>query len=82
MTRPGISSLNGTKVKIYVIDDCPYCSKAVKAIESAGANLTTRNVTGNKEARYKPSDTVPQIIIGSSYIGGYSDLKNMYSLSR
>lgn len=69
---------------IYTSTFCPYCHKAIKLLESKGAAFTNMNVSKHRaefDAIMAQTgwDTVPQIFIGSKFIGGCDD---MHALER
>ncbi len=54
-------------IEIYTLPSCPYCVKAKKLLQSL--NLPS-------------AATVPQITINGHYVGGYTDLENMYKTGK
>ncbi|WP_224368357.1 glutaredoxin 3 [Hyalangium versicolor] len=67
-------------VKIYTTNYCGYCVRAKDLLKRKGVTYEEVDVTGNDEAREKLVEmssgqrTVPQIFIGDTHVGGYSDL--------
>jgi glutaredoxin 3 len=73
------------KVVIYTRDWCPYCEAALDLLSSKGIEFEEINLTGKSAERAKlreksaGSNTVPQIFIGDSHVGGCDEL---YALDR
>ena len=70
-------------VTIYTKSMCPYCVNAKKLLESLGAAYTEVDVLAHPEERVKLSQkhnwmTVPMILIGDEFIGGFDDLKALH----
>ena len=68
------------KVVMYVTDWCPYCSRARSLLEGKGVaieEIDVEAVPGALEEMRARSgrDTVPQIFIGESHVGGSDDLQ-------
>lgn len=66
-------------VKIYTTNWCPSCTSAKKLLESLNIQYKEINIEESNLSREQLVDltggyTVPQIIINSSYIGGYDKL--------
>ena len=66
-------------VKIYTTNWCPSCTSAKKLLESLNIQYKEINIEESDLSREQLVDltggyTVPQIIINSSYIGGYDKL--------
>lgn len=67
-------------VKIYTTEICAYCDRAKALLKSKGAEFEEIDVSHDHEMRMKLVEmtggrrTVPQIWIGSTYVGGYDDL--------
>jgi glutaredoxin len=74
---------------IYSKPDCPYCDDAKTLIEQHGEkyNVITLGVDLSKEAFVKlilartgkVVDTVPQVFLTRTYIGGFTDLASYYA---
>jgi glutaredoxin 3 len=68
------------KVEIYTKFGCGYCFRAKRLLDSKGVRYTEHDVTmgGAKRdemlARAPGARTVPQIVIGDTYVGGSDDL--------
>jgi len=71
------------KVRIYRTRSCPYCRRAESLLKKRGVKTMKiidvgghRKlwVTMEKETR---RNTVPQIFIGNTHIGGYDDLAKL-----
>lgn len=67
-------------VRIYTTDYCGYCSAAKKFLQSKGVPYEEIDVSGDDAARQAlqartQRNTVPQIFIGETHVGGYDDLR-------
>lgn len=67
------------KVVLYTTATCPYCLRALRKLDEKGVTYENINVHANPEV-FKAVmaitgwDTVPQIFIDESFIGGCDDL--------
>jgi glutaredoxin 3 len=64
---------------MYTTRFCPYCVAARRLLESKGVSFEDIAVDGNPELRQSMSaragqHTVPQIWVGETHVGGYTDL--------
>lgn len=74
------------KIEIYTTETCPFCMKAKRLLKTLDLNYTEHNVdnsfnemTQELSQKYnKTIQTVPQIIINDTYVGGYTDLEALY----
>ncbi len=68
------------KVMVYTAGNCCYCHMAKDLLRRKGAAFEEVNLTGRSELRADVvkraggRDTVPQIWIGDTHIGGCDDL--------
>lgn len=67
------------EVKIYTTAWCGYCSAAKRLLESKGVAFEEIRCDGEPELRRElaertGSNTVPQIFIGATGVGGYDDI--------
>jgi glutaredoxin 3 len=75
-------------VKIYTTTYCGYCVRAKDLLTRKGVKYEELDVTGNDDMRSKLVEmsggqrTVPQIWIGDTHVGGYSDLARLDSEGR
>ena len=75
-------------VKIYTTTYCGYCVRAKDLLTRKGVKYEELDVTSNDEMRSKLVEmsggqrTVPQIFIGDTHVGGYSDLARLESEGR
>jgi glutaredoxin 3 len=65
---------------MYVTDWCPYCERARSLLAEKGVTVEEIDVglvPGSREEMRARSgrDTVPQIFIGESHVGGSDDLQ-------
>jgi glutaredoxin 3 len=72
--------MTAPKVLMYVTDWCPYCSRARRLLEGKGVvveEIDVEAVAGaHEEMRARSGrDTVPQIFIGETHVGGSDDLE-------
>ena len=67
-------------VKIYTTGTCPYCIAAKQVLAKRGvtelAEIRVDQISGEREVMMALTNrrTVPQIFIGSVYVGGCDDL--------
>lgn len=67
-------------VVIYTKDYCPFCKAAKALLSGKGVTFTNFEISDDAEkraemiARASGRTTVPQIFIGDSHVGGYTDL--------
>lgn len=71
------------KVTVYVTDYCPYCNAAKRFLSSNGIEFDVVDVTQNVEKRNwlvqtTGMRTVPQIFVGDTPVGGYTDMDKMH----
>ncbi|WP_225413905.1 glutaredoxin 3 [Stigmatella hybrida] len=70
-------------VKIYTTTYCGFCVRAKDLLKRKGVNYEELDVTGDDDMRAKLVEmsggqrTVPQIFIGDTHVGGYSDLAQL-----
>ncbi|NOK20448.1 glutaredoxin 3 [Corallococcus carmarthensis] len=70
-------------VKIYTTTYCGFCVRAKDLLKRKGVAYEEVDVTGDDDARAKLVEmsngqrTVPQIFIGDTHVGGYSDLAQL-----
>ncbi len=67
-------------VRMYTTHYCPYCRAAKALLDRKGAAYEEIDVTGDDGERERLTRrtgqrTVPQIFIGSTHVGGFSDLE-------
>ena len=67
-------------IEVYTTPYCPYCISAKELLRRKGADFTEINVAGKPELREHMieraggRETVPQIFIGDTHVGGCDDL--------
>lgn len=71
-------------VKIYTTTYCPYCKKAKALFESLQVPYEEIDVEQDAELRQKMADTynwqtVPMIVIGDEFIGGFDDVATLHA---
>ena len=64
---------------MYSCDWCPHCSRARRLLEAKGVAYEEIDVDGTPAARAEMvtrsgRDTVPQIFIGATHVGGCDEL--------
>jgi glutaredoxin 3 len=70
-------------VKIFTTTYCGYCVRAKDLLKRKGVSYEEVDVTGDDQARASLVEksggqrTVPQIFIGDTHVGGYSDLAQL-----
>jgi glutaredoxin 3 len=72
--------MGAPKVVMYVTDWCPYCVRARSLLADKGVaveEIDVEMVPGAREEMRARSgrDTVPQIFIGQSHVGGSDELQ-------
>ena len=69
------------KVVIYTGPMCNYCSAAKRLLNKKKVTYTEFDIGTDSskmeemQERTKGAKTIPQIFIGSTYVGGYTELK-------
>lgn len=68
-----------TPVRIYTSVPCGYCNAAKRFFDERSVDYEEIDLTGDYDAREALLEetgqrTVPQIFIGKTHVGGYSDL--------
>ena len=74
------------KISVYTSSTCPFCVKAKKLLQMLGLEYEEYNVDNDfagmcSELSAKNSrndQTVPQIAINDTYVGGYTDLEALH----
>lgn len=71
-------------VTIYTKDYCPYCVQAKNLFTSLGVEFAEVDVTNNSDILMKIVQktrmrTVPQIFIGDTFLGGYTDVAALHA---
>ena len=72
--------MGAPQVRMYVTDWCPYCERARRLLAEKGVAIEEIDVDwvpgAREEMRTRSGrDTVPQIFIGQSHVGGSDDLQ-------
>ncbi len=69
--------------KIYTTTYCGFCVRSKDLLKRKGVGFEEVDVTGDDEARSQLVErsggqrTVPQIFIGDTHVGGYTDLAQL-----
>lgn len=71
--------MSTSKVTIYSGNRCAYCNAAKRLLDSKGVTYTEINVNDDASQREQmiarsKRQTVPQIFIGDTHVGGFDDL--------
>lgn len=74
-------------VRIYSTQWCPYCTAAKRFFNQRGVPFEEVDLTEDDEGRVElgrrtGQRTVPQIFIGDTHVGGYTDLVALASAGR
>ena len=75
-------------VKIYTTTYCGFCVRAKDLLKRKGVDFQELDVTDDDAMRKKLVEmsggqrTVPQIFIGDTHVGGYTDLARLDSEGR
>ncbi|WP_259782754.1 glutaredoxin 3 [Aestuariispira ectoiniformans] len=70
-------------VDVYIKDNCPYCERAERLLTKRKVAYNRINVTNDQDGfavmqdRAQGRNTVPQIFVGETHIGGADDLSMM-----
>jgi glutaredoxin 3 len=72
------------KVEIYTTPHCPYCQMAKGLLRKKNVAFTEIDVSESPKrmamrARAKGRNSVPQIFIGSTHVGGCDDILDLES---
>ena len=70
-------------VRIYTKTYCPFCHQATDLLDSLDVSYTEIDVTSDQDVLAEVSqvsgmNTVPQVFIGDTCIGGYDDLQKLH----
>ena len=77
-----------SKVVIYTAGHCPYCHRAKELLRTKGVAYDEIDVSGQPKAREDlriksgGRNTVPQIWIGVTHVGGCDDLHALNSAGK
>ncbi len=76
------SKYSPENVDIYVLPNCPWSKRAIKLLESHNIIYNSYLITNDEEfkkiSNKSSSLTFPQIFIKNRFIGGYSELSNLF----
>ncbi len=76
------------KIEIYTLPNCPFCIKAKELLAKNGLKFEEHDISGDEENKRQELKekfqlaeraTVPQITVNGKYIGGYSQLKEIFN---
>jgi len=67
------------QIEIYTMTQCPYCVRAKELLKKKGQeyreiNVETENKWEESVSRSGGRQTVPQIFINGTHVGGFDDL--------
>ena len=71
-------------VKMYTGPYCPYCTRAKQLLKSVGVTkIEEINISDNQDdfaemQRLSGRRSVPQIFIGTTHVGGFTDIYAMH----
>ena len=71
------------KIEIYTASMCPFCTRAVRLLNSKNQSFEQIDVTANRDLRQKMSSraggrtSVPQIFINGDYIGDCDEIHKL-----
>jgi len=79
--------MSSPAVVMYTTSWCPYCDRARRLLESKGASVAEVDIEstpGKREEMRTRSgrNTVPQIFIGDTHVGGSDDLAALEAQGR
>lgn len=66
-------------IKLYVTSHCPFCTRAKQYLQSKKIDYELIDLTHSPEDLIRLKEkthwrTVPQIFVGKTFIGGYTDM--------
>ena len=69
-------------ITIYTAIPCGYCMAAKQFFDARGLTYDEVDLTGNRDERLALMQrtgqrTVPQIFIGETHVGGYTDVRDL-----
>tara|TARA_Y100001968_G_C19203506_1_gene641142 strand:+ start:206 stop:817 length:612 start_codon:yes stop_codon:yes gene_type:complete len=85
LTQKSISTANDSlaNVDIYVLPDCPWSKRAMRLLEANSIKYNFYTITNNEEflkiSNRTYINTFPQIFIKNEFIGGYSELADLFN---
>ena len=71
-------------VKMYTGPYCPYCTRAKQLLKSVGVTkIQENNIRDNQDdfaemQRLSGRRSVPQLFIGTTHVGGFTDIYAMH----
>ena len=65
-------------IQIYTSNWCSYCTAAKKILNELKLDFKEINIEEKDLQELSGGYTVPQISINSKFIGGYTELQNLY----
>lgn len=70
-------------ITVYTKDYCPYCVQAKNLLKNLNLDFVEVDVTNDQETLMKIVQisrmrTVPQIFVGDTCLGGYTDIAAMH----
>lgn len=77
-----------TTIEIYTTRYCPYCVRAKSLLTKKGAAFTEIDVSGDAQLRDQMIErahgrmTVPQIFVGTTFVGGCDELYALESAGK
>ena len=72
-----------SKVTLYTTPYCPFCVRAKQLLDNRKVSYDDHDVSNDPALRQKVSaqhgnfPTVPMILIGETFVGGYSELQEL-----
>ena len=74
--------MSAAEVVVYTTKSCTYCVRAKRLLSQRGIDFREVDVTGDDAARAalverSGRQTVPQIWVGSTHVGGCGDLEEL-----
>lgn len=67
---------------IYTKKNCPFCEKAKALLDSKGFSYLEKGVKNKSDTPRPEFGTVPQILLGDIFIGGYTELVAYFKLNK
>lgn len=77
-----MSALDPKKVTVYAADWCPFCQRAKMLLDSKGVDYVLYDTDAEPARKqemqsFGSAHTVPQIFVGETLVGGYTELATL-----
>lgn len=77
-----MSALDPKKVTVYAADWCPFCQRAKMLLDHKGVDYVLYDTDAEPQRKQEMqalggAHTVPQIFVGETLVGGYTELAGL-----